>query len=320
MRCMKFDVVTFGSAFVDVYLQSPDFKMIKTGSSPTGVALCEVYGGKIAIEKQVITTGGGATNSAVGFERLGLQTAAVCCVGKDDWGLFVRKELKKEGVSLLYVQQADVPTSYSTMLVSKEGGRSALIYRKASSKLSWHKVDWRKLDPAWFYVSSLGGDLTLLTKIVREAQAKGIKIALNPGSKEIQAEGKLRAFLPQVEVLLLNRQEAARLTRHEFKNMEAIVKDVMKLGVKAVAITEGRKGATVVKEGRVVKLAAYKNKVVEETGAGDAFGTGLVAGLIKGYSMNKALKLGLANGASVVEHFGPKKGLLFEPEASKWIK
>ena len=317
---MKFDVVTFGSAFVDVYLQSPDFKMIKTSSSPTGVALCEVYGGKIAVEEQVITSGGGATNVAVGLERLGLQTACVCCVGEDDWGLYVRKELKKEGVSLLYVQQVSDPTSYSTMLVSKEGGRSALVYRRASNKLSWHKVDWNKLTPKWFYVSSLGGDLTMLTKIVRVAQTKGIKIAMNPGSKEIQAEEKLKAFLPSLEVLLVNRQEAARLTRHEFSNMKAIVADVAKLGVKVVAITEGGKGATVVQGGKAIKLPAYKTKVREETGAGDAFGCGLVAGLVKGYSVDKALKLGLANGASVVEHFGPKKGLLFEPEVARRLR
>jgi len=205
------------------------------------------------------------------------------------------------------------------MLVSKEGGRSALIYRKASSQLSWHKVAWKKLNPAWFYVSSLGGDLNLLTKIVRESQAKGIKVALNPGSKEIQAGDKLKKFLPSLEVLLLNRQEAARLTKHEFGNIEAIVRDVMKMGVKVVAITEGRKGATVVKEGRVVKLPSFKTKNVEETGAGDAFGTGLVAGLIKGYSLDKALKLGLSNGASVVSEFGPKKGLLFATDASKWL-
>ena len=109
---MNFNVVTFGSAFVDVYLSSPDFKIIKSGKSPTGVALCEVYGGKIKVEKIVITTGGGATNVAVGLERLGLQTAAVCCVGKDDWGLFVRKELQREGVSPLYIQQTDQQTSY----------------------------------------------------------------------------------------------------------------------------------------------------------------------------------------------------------------
>jgi len=317
---MKFDVVTFGSAFVDVYLTSPGFKIIKSSKMATGTALCEVYGGKVAVEKMVMTTGGGATNTAVGFERLGLQTACVCCVGEDEWGLFVRKELKKEGVSLLYTQKVKEQTSYSTMLVSEEGGRSALVYRGASNRLSWHKVEWNKLEPSWFYVSSLGGDLNMLSKIVRVAQKKGIKVALNPGSKEIAAEKKLRAFLPLVEVLLVNRQEAAKLTGHLFKNKEEIVADVGRLGAGMVVITEGRKGATLVKEKKIIKLPAFKIKTVEETGAGDAFGCGLVAGLIKGMKPEEALRLGLANGAAVVEEIGPKEGLLFIPEVKAWLR
>src|SRR3972149_10630433 len=140
---MRFNVVTFGSAFVDVYLTSPDFKLLRCRCSPTGVAICDVYGAKINVAKMVMTTGGGATNVAVGLERLGLQTGCVCMVGHDDWGLFVRKELRKEGVSPLYIQVDDqAPTSYSTMLVSEAGGRSALVYRGASSQLSWHQVAW----------------------------------------------------------------------------------------------------------------------------------------------------------------------------------
>ncbi|MEA3355087.1 MAG: carbohydrate kinase family protein [Patescibacteria group bacterium] len=306
---MKFDVVTFGSAFVDVYLSSDDFK-----------SMCKVEGGKWTIKNQVITTGGGATNVAVGFERLGLQTAAVCCVGKDDWGLFVRKELKKEGVSLIYVQQVDEPTSYSTILVDKDGGRSALIYRKASNRLAWHKVNWDKLSPEWFYISSLGGDLTMLTKIIRVAQDRKIKVALNPGSKEIEAYDKLIQFLPHVDVLLVNREEAAKLTKHKVGNLDAIYKDISKFGAKVIAITNGRRGAVVFQEGEMVKMPAEKSKAVEETGAGDAFGCGLVAGLVKGFELKKALKMGLKNGAAVVEHFGPKKGLLFETEMGSILK
>ncbi|MCG2691676.1 MAG: carbohydrate kinase family protein [Actinomycetia bacterium] len=310
---MKFDVVTFGSSFVDVYLSSKDFKVKDN-------LLCQSYGSKIAVDKLVITTGGGASNVAVGLERLGLQTGCVTCVGKDHWGLFIRQELRKEGVSPLYIQQVDEQTSCSTILVSADGGRSALVYRGASNKLSWHKVEWDKLEPDWFYVSSLGGDLNLLTKIIRTAQLKKIKVALNPGSKEIQAEEKLKAFLPYVETLIVNREEAAKLTKHEFKNKEEILTDLKKLGPRITAMTEGRKGATLLEGRKVITLPAVKTETVEETGAGDGFGCGLVAGLIKFTSLEKALKLGLANGASVVEHFGPKDGLLFEPEMESWLK
>lgn len=308
---MRFNVVTFGSAFVDVYLSSPEFKIVKSKDSPTGVAICEVYGAKINVKKMVMTTGGGATNAAVGLERLGLQTGCVCMVGRDDWGLFIRKELRKEGVSPLYIQETDeAPTSYSTMLVSEEGGRSALVYRGASNQLNWHQVAWDKLDGDWFYVTSLGGDFNLLSKIVRTAQDKKIKIALNPGSGELAAPQKLKAFLPHVDLLLLNREEAAKLPGV----------DKGKLGNKMTAITNGVRGATLLKGKEKITLKAFKVKMVEQTGAGDAFGAGLVAGLIKGMGLKESLRLGMANGASVTTQFGPKAGLLFAPEVSSWLK
>lgn len=296
---MRFDVVTFGSAFVDVYLGSSEFKKI-------GPALCEVYGGKIDVAKLVITTGGGATNTAVGFERLGFQTAAVCAVGRDHWGLFVRKELKKEGVSPLYIQQNEAPTSYSTILVAEDGGRTALVYRGASSHLSAAQVDWEKLDPGWFYVSSLGGDFNLLARIIRASQKKKIRVALNPGSQEIRAREKLKQFLPHVEVLLVNRTEAAALGKIA--------------GPKVIAVTAGREGASVRVGKKEFKAPAIKVETIEETGAGDAFGSGFVAGIISGLKPQEALKMGLVNGAAVTREFGPKAGLLFAPEINAWLK
>ncbi len=317
---MRFKIVCFGSAFVDVYLQSPDFKIVRAGSSPTGVALCEVYGGKIPVSKMVTTTGGGATNTSVGFERLGLQTAALCCVGEDHWGLFIRKNLQREGVSLLYVQESKIATSYSTILVSEDGGRSALIYRGASNELKWQKVDWDKLDADWFYVSSLGGDFDLLTKIVRSAQEKKIKIAVNPGSQEISKLNKLKPFLKYVAVLIVNMQEAAKLTEHLPKNEKEIFSDLIKLKIPIVAVTEGRKGAKLITGRKVTAMPAIKVETVEETGAGDGFASGFMAGIVDGVRPQEALKMGLINGASVVTQFGPKAGLLFAPEMKRWLK
>lgn len=316
---MKFDVVTFGSAFVDVFLESPDFKVVKSDKVKGGVALCEVYGGKVAVKQLTITTGGGATNNAVGFERLGLQTAAVCCVGSDDWGLFVRKQLASEGVSPLYVQiDKKAQTSYSTILVADDGGRTVLAYRGASNRLSWAKVDWGKLMARWFHVSSLGGDLALLTKIIRTAQSRKIRVSLNPGNSELGME-RLRSFLPHLDTLLLNQNEAEKLLG--VKGEAAVEQKLKALGAKRVVITRGRKGAVLWEEGGpVTRQGIYKVKAREETGAGDAFGTGFVGGLLLGHTTQAALKIAAANSASVVTQVGAKAGLLFGPDVNQWLK
>jgi sugar/nucleoside kinase (ribokinase family) len=317
---MKFDVVTFGSAFIDVFLESSDFQIVKTDKVKGGVALCEVYGGKIGVKNLTITTGGGATNNAVGFERLGLQTAAVCCVGDDDWGLFIRKNLQSEGVSPLYVQiDKQTQTSYATALVADDGSRTLLVYRGASNSLSWAKVAWGKLHARWFHVSSLGGDLALLTKIIRTAQARKIEVSLNPGNGELQAKEKLRAFLPHVHTLLLNQMEAERFLG--VKGESAVEAKLKTLGPKIVVVTRGPKGAVVWQEGgSLLRIGIYPVKRREETGAGDAFGTGFVGGLLLGHDTETALKMGTANASSVVTQVGAKAGLLFGPELNDWLK
>ena len=181
-----------------------------------------------------------------------------------------------------------------------------MVYRGASNELAGGKVEWDKLDPNWFYVSSLGGNFNLLSMIIRQAQKQKIKVALNPGSQEIRAREKLRQFLPHVEILLLNRQEAEALGKIS--------------GPKIIAVTEGRKGASLTAGKKTIKAAAVKVKTVEETGAGDAFGSAFVAGIINGLKPETALKMGLLNGAAVTTQFGPKAGLLFATEMNQWLK
>ena len=96
--------------------------------------------------------------------------------------------------------------------------------------------------------------------------------------------------------------------------------DETKCGAKMVAITAGEKMGHADLWQKRIKLPAIQVKTIEETGAGDAFGCGLVAGLVKGWDLERALKLGIANGAAVTEHYGPKQGLLFAPEAEQWLK
>lgn len=318
---MKFDVICFGSAFVDVFLKSEEFKTVRSPRVKTGVAMCETMGGKLAVDELLITTGGGATNAAVSFERKGLQAACIACVGNDFWGQFVKKELKNEGVSLVHLQtKKNYQTSYSTILVNQQGRRVALVYRHASNQLSWQKIKWSSLNCRWFYVSSLGGDLALLTQIIRTAQKKKFKIALNPGSNEINNKDKLIPFLKKVEVLLLNTVEAASLTGLKSSQPAAMMRRLRKMGPKVIALTQGDQGAWLSFGRKTHKAEIFKVEAIEETGAGDAFGSGLVAGLILGLKPRETIKLAMANSASVVSRIGSKAGLLWQDEVDDWLK
>jgi len=318
---MKFDVVCFGSAVVDVFLKSKKFKTIHSKQLKTGVGLCQTMEGKIKVDKLAVSSGGGATNTAVSFERKGIQAASVVCLGADFWGRFIRKELKSAGVSLRHVQENKIyPTSYSTILVNQKGQRTVLVYRGASNQLSRRQIKWQSLNTNWFYVSSLGGDLALLTKIVRVAQDNNFKIALNPGSLEIKAKDKLKPFLKQVDLLLVNKVEAIDLIGKKSNHKSDLIADLRNMGPRMVALTEGSDGAWLAVGKKIYKSNPFKVKDIEHTGAGDAFGSGLVSGLILNFKPKKALKLAMANSASVVTKIGAKDGLLWKDEVRQWLK
>src|SRR6185369_2587065 len=106
MNPRMFDVVTIGAATVDLLMKSSKFQMADKDGS---VLLCEKLGEKIEIEHAAISTGGAATNTAVGFARMGFQVACITEVGTDFAGDMVLHDLKEEGVdvSLLISERSE---------------------------------------------------------------------------------------------------------------------------------------------------------------------------------------------------------------------
>lgn len=316
------DVVCFGSAILDILVKSGDFKVLKSHQLSGGVALCEVYGGKTEVDHISLAAGGGGTNAAVSFNRLGLAAVPVADIGDDDSGDYVLKKLKPENLNLNLLRP--VPggqTGISVVLIAPDGGRSILTARGVAAKLTSKEIPWEKLyQTKWFYVSSLGGNLALLEDIVFFAVKHGIHLALNPGRGELNEKARLKKLFGYLDVLLLNRMELAKLLGHDYEDREALLEDTKTLGCKLVVMSEGKTGASAIKPYELVKVDAFRVKSVDDTGAGDAFGSGTVAGLIKGYPLAKALKLGSANGASVVTQMGSQGGLLTQKESLKWLK
>ena len=306
---MKYDVVTFGSAILDVFLESPDFQIVKPVKNSFSQSFLQIpYGVKSEVENLVMTSGGGGTNTAVGFSRLGLKSAVVARCGWDFAGKIIRTEIKKEKVSDQFLaQQEGEKTDYSTILVGPDGNRTILVWR-GGTRLENQMIDWSSLNSFWFYISSLEGNLDLLAEIIGFAQKNHIKVALNPGKREIKEKESLKKLL-NVDVLLLNQEEAKLLG------------DLSFLKKTIIALTEGEKGIKFFDPQKGWgEMEAFKVKMVDQTGAGDGFGCGFVSGLFKGFDLGKALRLGVANGASVVGKIGAKEGLLKEMEANFWLE
>lgn len=315
-----YDIITIGAATRDVFLVSDKFMAVKSRKFATGVGECVALGSKIDIHKIVFTTGGGATNAAATFSRLGLRTATVCRVGDDSPGKDVVKDLSDVGVSTHLVRMAKgADTAYSTILTMKDGERTVLVYRGTSADFVARDIPASALaNTKWIYLTSLGKNLALAKKTIQTAHKAGVKIAWNPGHKEFE-EG-LKAFaplLPMVDVLNMNLEEATLLTGK--KKLPDIFKLLHSDGLVRL-VTDGTNGATVYRDGWTAHAATTGVKSVSRTGAGDAFGSGFLAGLIKavaaGFSLREnedlkeALRVGMVNAESVITKYGAKAGIL----------
>ena len=90
---MDFDIVTFGSAVIDTFVHTEVAEKKNFIYYPVG--------GKILIKDLTFSTGGGGTNTAVAFARLGLKTGCICKVGEDANGKMILSLLKDENIKFI---------------------------------------------------------------------------------------------------------------------------------------------------------------------------------------------------------------------------
>jgi len=315
-----FDIVAFGSASRDLFLKSKDFKTLKNKNFTTGECVCFNLGSKIYLDDLFFATGGGGTNTAVTFAMQGFKTAYVGMVGKDTGGRAIKEELNELGVKGFVVEDKILKTAYSIILSVSQKERTILVYQGACHKLQSKNIPFAQLKSKWFYISGLSGESAkTLMPVINFAKKNKIKVAMNPGAAQFALGlNGLRKIFDAVDVLLLNQEEGAQITGIDFRKEKEIFKKLDDYVKGIVIMTKGR-GGVVVSDGNYLYSAGTfkENKYIDRTGAGDAFGSGFVSGLMRTGKIEEAIRLGTANGTAVVEELGAKNGLLTK---SRYLK
>lgn len=307
----EYDVTTVGSAVLDVLLRSKSFMLVESEKVAGGVAICEVYEGKTEADEIEIASGGGGTNNAVSFARKGLKTAIISEVGTDIVGKMVLAELLRERVDVRHVvSEEGEQTGVSVILISTQGGRSVVTFRGASGMLTSKDIPWKTLKTRWLHISSLGGRIALLEELVSWAKKRKVKVAVNPGRREIRYGKRLWDCVKKADVLLMNREEAGQLTSVDYTDPAIFRSEACLVGPKVSIITAGKDGGKVCAGGACTFYTGSKAKKVSSVGAGDAFGSGFVAALAYGKPLDTAIEWGRRNAESVLGFLSAKQGLL----------
>jgi len=320
------DVVAIGSTVRDAFFET-DLEIAKWAKAPSGKALVVPFGEKFGVEKAHFTLGGNAANASITFARQGLRSAIFTKIGNDVAGEELRRVFKKERVNTKLIETSDLHTAYSVLLLQK-GERSILTYHGAMDEFDIHKANLDKLKSKWWYVSLPGESYKTFDRLLSYAKKNNIKVALNPSFKHLTGDGreKLLKHLKDISLLSVNGSEAALITGVGIKDTKKIFQKLDDLVPGIVAVTYGSKGAIISDGNYIYKAGIFKNKkLVDRTGAGDAFGSGFVAGLIRSKekcvkgncnpeNIEYAIRLASANSTSVVEQMGASEGVLKRKE------
>jgi sugar/nucleoside kinase (ribokinase family) len=322
-----FDVIAIGSATRDNILEV-DLTTVPWPKTPSKKAYALPLGEKLDAKGVLSTIGGNAANAAVTFAKQGFKTAAVAKIGRDFPGEELKLRLKKEKVNVdLLAYDPKLPTAYSALILQR-GERTIIGYHGASDSFSMKDARLSKMLSKWWYMSLAGRSDRMLKPLLRFAKSKNIAVGFNPSGHHIaHRRGEVLSSLKNISFLAMNDEEAALLTGIPWKKERQVFKKLDGIMPGILAVTEGRKGATISDGKFIYSVGIFKErKLVDRTGAGDAFGAGFVAGLLRRGITQKtiskvkpedicyAARLATANATANVEVIGATEGTLTAAE------
>jgi len=321
---MEYDVITLGSATQDVFMSSPDFKVIESDQFITKKGLCISLGSKMKVKDTYFAMGGCGVNAAVTLARQELKVAYLGLVGQDCFGQTVKDELAKQGVSSdLLIETDKYPTAFSVILSVPGTGRSILKKLGACHQMTDQDFYFDKIKTKWIYAGSLSGQAyKSLDKLFEFAVDNKIKILASPVGQSQLGEGleRTRALLDKVDILIVNQEEAALLTETDFEKEDQIIEKLKQVKSKIKVMTKGPQGVIVLDQEHIYSAGIPESDLVDRTGSGDAFTSAFLAGYMENQDIVNAIQLATANATAVLQEMGATNGLLKKGEWGPWQK
>lgn len=302
---MSFDIVTIGNVTSDVFLISKAFC-----STDRGQTVRLPYNAKVDVPDIVYDTGGFAGNCAVTLARAGLKVGCVSKVGLDPAGREIVRALDKNSVDHSLMQKnAKNHSAFTAIIKPYSGDRTQLIHRGANFEYSETDFAIAKINAKWLMIGSLAGNFRLYRALLARARQIGAKIAFNPGPPELKKPHRLLRLLTKMDLTFLNHTEVSALT-HTIGPADCL-RALRSAGLKNVVMSDGKNGAWVLDGGFIFQSGIYKKvRIVDRTGAGDAYNSGFLAARLRGMDVDRAMSYAGANATSVMCYIGAKDGIL----------
>ncbi len=312
-------VLSVGDVVTDAFIKLLDEKAWTYVDEHGTKVLAMEYGTKVPFDKSVVVEGvGNAANAAVSLTRLGLSCGFVTNVGEDKYGRGIIAALHANKVDTRWVTvNPGKVSNYHYVLWYRE--ERTILIKHEEYEYVWPNLRDREA-PEWIYFSSIAENSLEFHDEMADwlDDHPNVKLAFQPGTYQMKfGAERLSRIYKHSKILVLNKEEAALVSGNPDKqDLHKSFDMLHALGPEIVCITDGPNGAYASGEGKRLFMPIYPDPAppYERTGAGDAFASTFTAALMKGKSLEDALKWGPINSMNVVQHAGAQEGLLSEKE------
>jgi sugar/nucleoside kinase (ribokinase family) len=284
---------------------------------------------RLALFKQIEhNVGGCAVNTGVNLIRLTqgrLKVAIVGCVGNDGPGDFVRKRLLEEGLDVGAIAQAeDVATSCTFVMIGSHGRRRYFHLSGANASLRDTDIPDKLLERS--RILHIGGSLLLpmldgapCANLLRRAKERGVTTfmdtAYNPNA---DCSALIEPCARYLDVFIPSIEEAELITGAS--TLEGIVASLSEFRVPLSGVKQGADGCVIRSEGQTRNYPAYPVRVVDSTGAGDAFMAGFIYATIRGWPIDKRARFANAVAAHCIGSMGCSNGIPAAEEVCRFME
>ncbi len=304
-------IIGMGNALTDILALMDDDVLLDELEFPKGSMQLiddeklETVRERFALMQKHRSAGGSAANTACALANLGGEVGYLGKIGKDETGIFYQQALQKNGVDT-HLLTSDLPSGFSSILISPDGERTFATYLGASGTLKSTDLSREHFKGyTYLYIEGyLLQDHELVIRAMQLAKEMGLQICLDMASYNIvEAERDFFDLLitRYVDIVFANESEAFAYTGKE--THEALDEIASKCSI--AVVKTGKKGSLIKKgtERIQVEPLAVK-KVVDTTGAGDYYAAGFMYGLMCGYSLEKCAQISSILAGHVIQVVG----------------
>lgn len=301
---------------------------------PMAMFIADHVGKLEDIEKFTRSLAGAEVNVCIGLKRLGYDVSYVTKLGVDPFGKYIKNFLVREGIDTSYITfDANYPTAFQIKGKTEVGDPEVVYFRKGTAASHFSKEDMEKIDfegVRHVHVTGIPPALSQSCReatyeLIKKAREKGLFITFDPNLRPSLWQSReemvrvINDIASKCDMILPGVTEGLTLTGSG--DPDKIADFYLKLGVEAVVVKIGDKGAFVKTHDEAYTVPGFKvPKVVDTVGAGDGFAVGIISGLLEKLPLRDAVVRGNAIGSLQVMVPGDNEGLPHRIKLEQYIK